>query len=135
MRELEYPFDAEYILKKKNSLRKKLISQSNGNFLKKKIAILGGETTRDIKLMLELFLLNYGIEPSFYESEYNQWYEDGAFPNMELEKFSPDLVYICTCVRSIYEFPQMGDSKDVFLFGLSLVLSVLSLAISPNDVL
>lgn len=113
MRELEYPFDAEYILKKKNSLRKKLISQSNGNFLKKKIAILGGETTRDIKLMLELFLLNYGIEPSFYESEYNQWYEDGAFPNMELEKFSPDLVYICTCVRSIYEFPQMGDSKEV----------------------
>ncbi len=112
MRELEYPFDADYILKKKKSIRKQLLAEMPANTIKKKIAILGGETTQNIKLMLELFLLNYGIEPEFYESEYNQYYEDGMFPNPELEAFAPDLIYICTCVRNIVDFPAMSDSAE-----------------------
>ena len=112
MKELEYPFDAEGVLKKKKSLRKQLLSDDTKKFIEKKIAILGGETTQNIKLILELFLLNYGIKPEFYESEYNQYYEDGMFPNPELEEFSPDLIYVCTCVRNIIEFPETGDSKD-----------------------
>ena len=58
MKELEYPFDNEYILKKKKSLKKQLLE--NDNFIEKNIAILGGSTTSDIKLILELFLLNQG---------------------------------------------------------------------------
>lgn len=62
---------------------------------------------------MELFLLNYGIKPLFYESEYNQFYEDGMFPNSKLEGFAPDIIYICTCVRNIREFPDLVDSKEV----------------------
>lgn len=113
MKELEYPFDAESFLKKKKSLKKLLLSYDTAKFIDKKIAILGGETTQNIKIILELFLLNYGIKPQFYESEYNQYYEDGMFPNPELEEFSPDLIYICTCIRNIDEFPMVSDSKDV----------------------
>ena len=69
MRELEYPFDAEWILKKKKSIKKELLNREDSDFIEKKIAILGGSTTNDIKNVLELFLLNYGIKPSFYESE------------------------------------------------------------------
>ena len=90
MKELNYPFDPDYVLKKKKSLRRQMLADDSANYIDKKIAILGGETTQDIKLMLELFLLNYGIRPAFYESEYNMYYEDGMFPNPELEEFAPD---------------------------------------------
>ena len=113
MKELEYPFDAEYIIRKKKSLKKQLLADPDNNFITKKIAILGGETTENIKLILELFLLNYGIKPEFYESEYNQYFEDGMFPNPELENFKPDVVYVCTCIRNITDFPAISDSKEV----------------------
>ena len=112
MRELEYPFDAEFILKKKKSLKRQLLEDSSKSFIEKKIAILGGQTTENIKLMLELFLLNYGIKTSFYESEYNKYFEDGMFPNPELEEFAPDIIYVCTCVRSISDFPVMSDDTE-----------------------
>lgn len=112
MKELEYPFDAEQLIKRKKSIKKQLLQDATKKYLKKRIAILGGETTQDIKLMLELFLLNYGINPEFYESEYNQWYEDGMFPNPELENFSPDIIYICTCIRNIMDYPLLSDDKE-----------------------
>lgn len=112
MKELEYPFDPEWILKKKKAIKKNLEEQSQ-NFIEKRIAILGGVTTNNIKITLELFLLNYGIRPTFYESEYNQYYEDGMFSNAELEKFAPDLIYICTSNRNITSYPVMNDSKEI----------------------
>lgn len=112
MKELEYPFDAEGLLKKKKSLRRYLLNEAAGTFIEKKVAILGGQTTQNIKLMLELFLLNYGIKPSFYESEYNQYYEDGMFLNRPLEEFAPDIIYLCTCIRNISDFPTPEDSKE-----------------------
>lgn len=72
MKELEYPFDSGYLLKKKRSIKRQLLSDGSVR-IKKKIAVLGGSTTNDIINMLELFLLNYGIEPTFYESEYNRY--------------------------------------------------------------
>ena len=111
MKELNYPFDADLILKKKKSL-KKLLLENSSKYIEKKIAILGGQTTQNIKLMLELFLLNYGIKPIFYESEYNQYYEDGFFPNKELEAFNPDIIYVCTCIRNINEFPVLSDDEN-----------------------
>lgn len=67
LKELEFPFDSSYLLKKKKSLRRLLLENENQNKtrLKKNIAILGGGTTNDIRQILELFLLNYDIEPSF----------------------------------------------------------------------
>ena len=112
MKELEYPFDAELILKRKKQYRKQLLADEEKQFIDKKIAILGGETTQNIKLVLELFLLNYGIKPSFYESEFNQYYEDCMFPNPDLEAFAPDLIYVCTCVRNITAFPSLADSRE-----------------------
>ena len=108
MKELEYPFDSEKIIKKKKSLRRNLLSNAD-EFLKINIAILGGVTTRDILQVLELFLLNYGIKPAFYESEYNKYYEDGIFYNQKLKEFNPDIIYICTSIRNIREFPILQD--------------------------
>lgn len=112
MKELEYPFDPEWLLKKKKSIKKQFVENEENVFINKRIAILGGETTNDIKLIMELFLLNYGIKPEFYESEYNQFYEDGMFPNSALEAFQPDIIYICTCIRNIHDFPNLSDSRE-----------------------
>lgn len=111
MRELEYPFDAEFILRKKKALKKELLEKGDG-FLDRRIAILGGGTTNDIRNVLELFLLNHGIRPTFYESEFNRYYEDAMFPNPELEEFGPDLVFFCTSNRNLSQVPELADSRE-----------------------
>ena len=110
MRELEYPFDEELIIKKKKALKKALLAERS-DFTPVKIAILGGSTTNDIRQILELFLLNNGIWPCFYESEYNRYYEDIVFENPALNEFSPDIIYIHTSNRNILERPSLKDSS------------------------
>jgi FkbH-like protein len=112
MRELEYPFDADFILKKKIKLKKQLLADETKKFIEKRIAILGGSTTSEIKNILELFLLDLGIKPSFYESEYNKYYEDGMFDNPELVEFAPEIIYIHTSNRNITSYPVVSDSAE-----------------------
>ena len=67
----QYPIDSKMLLRKKIKLKKELLSDS-ASFVEKKIAVLGGSTTNEIVDQLELFLLYYGIKPTFYQSEYAQ---------------------------------------------------------------
>lgn len=106
---LQYPFDSARILQKKKSLKKTL---EKGEKLEIRIAILGGETTTFIKDILELFLLDNGINPLFYESEYNKWYEDAVFENEELQKFSPQIVLVTTFFSNIMSLPSVLDSDE-----------------------
>ena len=111
MKELEYPFDSEYIIKKRKSLKKALLSDGTQR-LSKKIAVLGGSTTNDIVVYLELFLLNCGIEPQFYQSEYGQYWQDAMFPGEELLSFKPDIVFIHTTSRNLTETPTTANTKE-----------------------
>ncbi len=111
MKELEYPFDVSLLIKKKKSLKRQLLEEDT-KFIDKKIAVLGGSTTHDIVTMMELFLLNFGIRPTFYESEYNKYWEDVMFDNPELKEFGPDLIYIYTTNRNITNFPKPGISGE-----------------------
>lgn len=111
LKELEYPFDGDYILKKKKSLKRELLSQDI-QWLHKKVAVLGGSTTSDIVKILDLFLLNQGIQAEFYESEYAQYWEDAVFGNEELDAFEPDLIYVHTTNRNILQYPDVSSSVD-----------------------
>lgn len=111
MQALSYPFDSEYILRKSKSIKRELLA-ADTNMLHKKIAVLGGSTTHDIIRILELFLLNEGIEPEFYESEYNNYWQDAMFDNRELEEFGPDLIFIHTTEKNITMYPQMQESEE-----------------------
>lgn len=111
MKELEYPFDSKELIKYKRKFRR-LLLENGKKFLEKRIAILGGSTTRGIREILELFLLNYGIRPEFYESEYNQYYAESMFPNKELESFHPDIIFIHTTNRNIEVYPGTADSRE-----------------------
>ncbi|MEZ3507817.1 MAG: HAD-IIIC family phosphatase [Lachnospiraceae bacterium] len=111
MQELEYPFDSEFILKKSKKLKKQLL-ESRTDFLTKKIAVLGGSTTHDIIRVLELFLLDQGIRPQFYESEYAQYWQDVMFDNPELVAFAPDLIYIHTSNRNVTSYPAVTEQAE-----------------------
>ncbi|MBQ0031768.1 MAG: HAD-IIIC family phosphatase [bacterium] len=104
---LKWPFDAKVLGRKRNAIRRELGERSG--LIEKRIAVLGGSTTHDVIGMMELFLLDQGIRPVFYESEYNQWWEDAAFGSPELDAFKPDVVFIHTSVRNIREWPDVGS--------------------------
>lgn len=113
MKELEYPIDADAILAKKKSMKRKLLAENKETkWIKTRIAVLGGSTTSEVKDCLELFLLDEGIQPVFYEGEYGRFYEEAVFENRELDLFKPDIVYIHTNNRNIRKWPALRDSRE-----------------------
>jgi hypothetical protein len=104
---LTYPFDSTKILTKHKRLKRELLEDGSPH-LSKRVAILGGSTTSDIRNCLELFLLTHGIAPEFYESEYAQYWQDSMFPNKELETFGPDVILIHTSLRNLNEYEHFA---------------------------
>lgn len=109
-KELDYPIDSSYILRKKKLIKRQLLEQDFR--INKNIAILGGSTTAEIKDVLELFLLSQSIKPNFYESGYDKYYEDAVFENANLKAFNPDIIYIHTSFVNITKFPLPQDSEE-----------------------
>ena len=105
-----YPLDATNILRKKKSIKKDLLIADD--LIDKNIAILGGSTTSEVKNILELFLLENGIKPNFYESEYNKYYEDALFGTDKLDEFNPDVIYVHTTSQNITKFPEINDGPQ-----------------------
>jgi FkbH-like protein len=106
---LEYPFDCIKILRKKRSFKRELSKKSG--LMDISIAILGGSTTSELKDLLEVFLLKEGFRPEFYQSEYNQFFEDLMFENRLLNEFQPELIYLHTSMVNINSFPNIGENK------------------------
>ena len=111
IKELEYPFDSVGVLRKKRALKKRCLEQRE-NWLEIRIAVLCGSTVADICDILELFLLNEGIRPQFYQSEFGKYWEDAVFDNPELEHFRPQVIWIHTSTRNINSMPDITDSEN-----------------------
>lgn len=108
--QLEYPFDSGELLQRKKSIKRELLKEEN--FMDKRVAILCGGTVGEMKHMLELFLLGHGIRPTFFEGQYNRFYEEAVYETEELVKFAPDIVYIHTSVINLYGFLEPGASIE-----------------------
>ena len=111
LNQLQYPTDPGLVLRKRNTIRK-LLLETGEKRAQKKIAILGGSTTHDIREILDLCLLYNGIEAEFYECEYNQYYEEVMFNNEELKNFHPDIVWFHTSYRNILHTPDVRDTRE-----------------------
>lgn len=109
--ELSRPFDGDMIMQKKKKLLRALTERGQGA-VPLKIAVLGGSTTSDIVKILELFLRDRGIAPTFYESEYAQYWSDAVFGNKELDGFKPELVFIHTTSRNIEEKTVVNEDAQ-----------------------
>ena len=99
----DYPLDITAVTLNRRKTRRELLEDGSKR-IKKKIAVLGGSTTNDIVKTLEIYLLSEGIEPEFYQSEYNRFWQDAMFENPELKDFAPDVIYIHTSYRNIAGF-------------------------------
>ena len=106
----DYPYDSRMLRRKRLAIRGELLRQEN--LLDKRVAILGGSTTHDIRDMLELFLLKQGIRAEFYESEYAQYWQDVMFDNPDFVDFNPDVVFIHTTSRNIAAWPDAGSTRE-----------------------
>jgi FkbH-like protein len=104
---LTYPFDSEQILIKQKRLRRELLADG-ATRIEKRVAILGGSTTSDIRGCLELFLLSHGIKAEFYESEYGQYWQEAMFANPQLDTFKPDVIFIHTSLRNFADYDHFA---------------------------
>ncbi|MEG1742813.1 MAG: HAD-IIIC family phosphatase [Clostridia bacterium] len=108
-----YPFDPKLIVKNRKKLKRELSEKLSSKAKKIKIAVLGGSTTNDVVDILELFLLDMDILPTFYASEYSMYWQDAMFGNEELDVFKPDVIYIHTSERNLHKFyPSLSASFD-----------------------
>ena len=98
-----WPVDGPYLARN----ARKLIRQLRAQPLERKvrIAILGGSSSQEIALFLEVLLLERGFDPLFWQSEYGRFWEDGALGSEELDAFAPDLIYVHTGTRNIRNWP------------------------------
>ena len=108
---LTYPFDVAMLRKKQKAIRRELLEQ-DVVLLEKRIAILGGSTTNMFRDFLELFLLDVGVKPIFYESEYAQYYEEAVFQNDALSEFAPDIIFVFTTSVNLKEQPNAFETKE-----------------------
>ena len=107
----QYPINTAKLLAKKKRIKRHLMENLK-NPIHKKIAVLGGSTTDELVDQLELFLLKNGISAEFYQSEYNQYWQDAVFGNHQLDAFQPDVIYIHTNWCNISTFPSVGEDND-----------------------
>jgi FkbH-like protein len=107
---ITWPVDAAYLARN----ARKLIRQFREQPLQRKIkiAILGGSTSQELALFLEVLLLARGLDPEFWHSEYGRYWEDGALGNEELDAFAPELVYVHTGSQNIRNWPELNVSED-----------------------
>ena len=106
----DYPLDPAYLLQKKRSLKRQLLEKQG--LIEKKVAIMSGSTIGEIKNILELFLLENGIKPTFHEGAYALFYENLVFDDGSLKAFAPDVIYIHTSVRNIKLWPDASDEPS-----------------------
>ena len=101
---------AEILLRRYKGLAREL--RANHGLTEVRIAILGGSTTSEVMQFVELLLLDAGISPVFYESDYNKYFEDAVLDSERLMSFRPQIVYLHTSSVNIQSFPPMDASES-----------------------
>ena len=97
------------ILMKRKGLRRKLAAREHLRPVR--IAVLGGSTTNEVVDLLELWLLDAGFAPVFYQSEYGRFYVEAVHDPEKLVEFKPDVVYVHTSYLNIQGFAALQATE------------------------
>jgi FkbH-like protein len=106
-----FPDVAETLLRKHKSLRRGLAERTD--LLDTRIAVLGGSTTNEVVDLLELLLLRDGLRPTFYQSDYNKYFEEAVLDSARLVEFRPDIVFVHTSARDVRYPPVSAKDEDL----------------------
>lgn len=98
------------LLIKRRGLRRQLLTLHGLKDIR--IAVLGGTTTNELVDLFEILLLQSGLRPTFYQSEYGRYYEDAVLQPDEIIAFKPDIVYVHTCSLNIKTFPPLFCTEN-----------------------
>jgi FkbH-like protein len=101
---------AAMLLRKQKRLRRAL--QNRRNLLSVRIAFLCGSTANEVASFLELLLLEQGIEPVFYFSDYNKYFEEAVLDTVRLVEFKPDIIFVYTSSANIHGWPTLDTSEQ-----------------------
>lgn len=110
LKDLQIPTSLADFIRKRRILKEEFLKEEN--LVPTRIAILGGSTTAEVRKTLEVFLLAHGLQPVFYESGYNDYWEDVLFENLDLWNFKPDIVFIHTTWQNVSQFPEPLESAS-----------------------
>lgn len=98
------------LLRKQKALRREL--QNRPNLLPVRIAFLCGSTANEAATFLELLLLEQGIQPVFYFSDYNKYFEEAVLDAARLVEFKPDIIFVYTSTANIQGWPSLDTSES-----------------------
>ena len=102
----------EDLLVKRRALRRRLATAEGLRPLR--IAVLGGSTAEETLDLLELYLLEAGFRPEFWQSAFGRFDVDAVLDSAALEGFRPELVYIHSSVHNVQAFPAAGAGEAEF---------------------
>jgi FkbH-like protein len=106
----EYSIDI--LVQQRRRLRRELLEQSGLTEIR--IAVLGGSTTNEIVDFWELVLLSNGFRPTFFQSEYGQYFEEAVLHTQTLRNFAPDIVYLYTSFKNVQSLPPVSVTPEQF---------------------
>jgi FkbH-like protein len=78
----------------------------------KRLAILGGPTTLQLRQLIELFLAHEGIAVEVYEADYGLFRQEVLFDGSGLDAFAPDIIFLATDARDVRSFPPVDADES-----------------------
>src|SRR5258708_7071622 len=111
MTRTSWPPDGAYLARNARKLCR-VMREQQGTLQPVRIAVLGGSTTQEGVTFLEVFLLERGLDPVFWQSEYGRYWEDAVLGNEELASFAPDVAYVHTDTHNLRSLPAPGISQE-----------------------
>jgi len=96
------------LLRSKSKLRRQLQNHSCRDL---RLAVLRGSTANEMIEFAELFLLAEGFRCTFYESEYNKYYEEAVLDPERIVDFRPDIVYVHTSCMNLQGWPPLSATE------------------------
>jgi FkbH-like protein len=88
--------------------------RSRDDLIDVRVAVLAGSTANEVMDFIELLLLDQGIRPVFYLSDYDKYFEEAVLDPAKLIAFRPNIVYIHTSSHNIQgTLPLEGSDADL----------------------
>lgn len=106
---ISIPFAAADALRAPGRIRRQFSDAKNTQV---RIALLGGSTTSELSVMLELAALANGYQAAIHESDYGAWFEAATVDSEGLARFAPQFVVFHTSWRSLRSLPEPSDTEQ-----------------------
>jgi len=79
---------------------------------RRRLAVLGGPTTIQLRQLIEVFLEGEGIDAEIYEAEYGLFRQEILTPGSGLDRFQPEIILVATGARDLARLPSLDMDES-----------------------